>query len=278
MRRWLWTNSVPLFDDDPGTPIGVVTTIADITARRQDEQLRLALTVFQQRGGDHRHRCPERILSVNSRLYRVTGCSAEEAMGNTRGCSGPGTTTARSMNPCGMTSKPGLHGGERSTIGARTAPCTPRPCPSARRDKLERVTHYVAVFSGHHRAQGVGGLHRPIWPGMTPDGASQPHTAPGSTQSGPRNAVPSPRQPDRRDVPDLDRLGHQRLPRPMTGDRLLQGCAAPVRMHSKRTPSAARGTSSDRAHRCGRTGRRRPCEKSIRRPFAARPSISMVSY
>ncbi|MCK6392876.1 bifunctional diguanylate cyclase/phosphodiesterase [Zoogloea sp.] len=150
-RRWLWTNSIPLFDDnDATTPCGVVTTIADITARREDEeQLRLALTVFRNSvEAIIVTDAQERILSVNRAFSEVTGYSAEDAIGKTprmlqSGHHGPDFYAA-------MWRDIQEHGFWQGEVYDRRKNGTLYPSAlsiSVVRDKLERITHYVAVFS-----------------------------------------------------------------------------------------------------------------------------------
>ena len=150
VRRWLWANSVPLFDDDPTTPCGVVTTIADVTTRRQDEeQLRLALTVFRNSvEAIIVTDAEERILSVNRAFTEVTGYSPEEALGNTPRMlrSGHHDKSFYDAMWCDIKTL-GFWQGE---IHDRRKDGTLYPSAlsiSAVRNTLERTTHYVAVFS-----------------------------------------------------------------------------------------------------------------------------------
>jgi diguanylate cyclase (GGDEF)-like protein/PAS domain S-box-containing protein len=80
--RWLWTHSQPIPGDD-GRPGAVVTAMADLTHMR-DAQTRLRLA---DRAIDHSAEAimittaEGRILRVNPAFTRVTGYSAEEAVG-----------------------------------------------------------------------------------------------------------------------------------------------------------------------------------------------------
>jgi diguanylate cyclase (GGDEF)-like protein/PAS domain S-box-containing protein len=149
-RRWLWTNAVPLFEDECDTPRAVVTTIADITARRDnEEQLRLAWTVFRNSVEaiiitDAR----QRILSVNRAFTDVTGYSAEEALGLTPRLLKSGHHD-RSFYEA-MWQDIESHGFWQGEIHDRRKDGTLYPSAlsiSAVHDKAGRITHYVAVFS-----------------------------------------------------------------------------------------------------------------------------------
>jgi|APMI01.1.fsa_nt_gi diguanylate cyclase (GGDEF)-like protein/PAS domain S-box-containing protein len=149
-RRWLWTNAVPLFEDESDTPRAVVTTIADITARRDnEEQLRLAWTVFRNSVEaiiitDAR----QRILSVNRAFTDVTGYSAEEALGLTPRLLKSGHHD-RSFYEA-MWQDIESHGFWQGEIHDRRKDGTLYPSAlsiSAVHDKAGRITHYVAVFS-----------------------------------------------------------------------------------------------------------------------------------
>jgi diguanylate cyclase (GGDEF)-like protein/PAS domain S-box-containing protein len=149
-RRWLWTNAVPLFEDESDTPRAVVTTIADITARRDnEEQLRLAWTVFRNSVEaiiitDAR----QRILSVNRAFTDVTGYSAEEALGLTPRLLKSGHHD-RSFYEA-MWRDIESHGFWQGEIHDRRKDGTLYPSAlsiSAVHDKAGRITHYVAVFS-----------------------------------------------------------------------------------------------------------------------------------
>jgi predicted signal transduction protein with EAL and GGDEF domain len=229
-------------------PCGVVTTIADITTRREDEeQLRLALTVFRNSvEAIIVTDAEERILSVNRAFTEVTGYSAEEAWATPRACSGPGTTTRVSTTPCGATSKPWASGRARSTTGARTARFYPSALSiSAVRDTQERITHYVAVFSDITERKASEARiaylaqHDPLTglPNRTLLQDRLDQALAHAVRHGSRIAVL---------FLDLDRfktindsLGH------MTGDRLLQGVALRLSAaRGKPTPSAARGATS----------------------------------
>jgi diguanylate cyclase (GGDEF)-like protein/PAS domain S-box-containing protein len=149
-RRWLWTNSTPLFDDDATTPCGVVTTIADITARREDEeQLRLALTVFRNSvEAIIVTDAQERILSVNRAFSEVTGYSAEDAIGKTprmlqSGHHDHGFYAAmwRDIQENGFWQGEVYDQRKNGTFYPSALSI------SVVRDKQERITHYVAVFS-----------------------------------------------------------------------------------------------------------------------------------
>ncbi len=153
-RRWMWTNAVPLFEDDNGehhgSLRGVVTTIADITQRRDhEEQLRLAWTVFHNSVEaiivTDAH---EKILSVNRAFTEVTGYTEAEAIGETPRLLRSGHHD-RSFYEA-MWRDIDLLGFWQGEIHDRRKNGTFYPSSlsiSAVRDKLGRVTHYVAVFS-----------------------------------------------------------------------------------------------------------------------------------
>ncbi len=149
-RRWLWTNAVPLFGEESDTPQAVVTTIADITARRDnEEQLQLAWTVFRNSVEaiiitDAR----QRILSVNRAFTDVTGYSADEALGMTPRLLKSGHQD-RSFYEA-MWRDIESHGFWQGEIHDRRKDGTLYPSAlsiSAVHDKAGRITHYVAVFS-----------------------------------------------------------------------------------------------------------------------------------
>ncbi|WP_374494955.1 EAL domain-containing protein [Zoogloea sp.] len=243
MRRWLWTNSIPLFDDDSSTPIGVVTTIADITARRQDEeQLRLALTVFRNSVEaiivTDAH---ERILSVNRAFTEVTGYSAEEAMGNTPRMLQSGHHDRAFYES--MWHDIETLGFWQGEVYDRRKDGTLYPSAlsiSAVRDKLERVTHYVAVFSDITERKASEARiaylarHDPLTglPNRTLLQDRLDQALANAVRHGSRIAVM---------FLDLDRfktindsLGH------MTGDRLLQGVALRLSECTRETDTISR--------------------------------------
>lgn len=149
-RRWLWTNSVPLFEEDSETPRAVVTTLADITARRDsEEQLRLAWTVFRNSVEaiivTDARQC---ILSVNRAFTEVTGYSAEEAIGSTPRLLKSGIHEHNFYEA--MWRDINTHGFWQGEVHDRRKDGTFYPSAlsiSVVRDKTERITHYVAVFS-----------------------------------------------------------------------------------------------------------------------------------
>lgn len=149
-RRWLWTNAVPLFEEESDAPRAVVTTIADITARRDnEEQLRLAWTVFRNSVEaiiiTDARQC---ILSVNRAFTEVTGYSAEEAIGMTPRLLKSGRHD-RSFYQA-MWQDIASHGFWQGEIHDRRKDGTLYPSAlsiSAVQDKTGRITHYVAVFS-----------------------------------------------------------------------------------------------------------------------------------
>ncbi|WP_374265427.1 EAL domain-containing protein [Zoogloea sp.] len=152
-RRWMWTNAVPLLDeedDGPSKVRGVVTTIADVTVRRvHEEQLRLAWTVVQNSveaivvtDAD------QRILSVNRAFTDVTGYTAEDAIGNTPRMLQSGHHD-RSFYES-MWQDIQILGFWQGEIHDRRKNGTFYPSSlsiSAVRDQSGRLTHYVAVFS-----------------------------------------------------------------------------------------------------------------------------------
>jgi diguanylate cyclase (GGDEF)-like protein/PAS domain S-box-containing protein len=148
--RWVWVNSVPLYEDDSATPRGVITTIADITARREsEEQLRLAWTVFRNSvEAIIVTDANQRILSVNKAFSEVTGYSAEEAIGQT-----PRLLKSGHHDPAfyeAMWGEIEEHGFWQGEINDRRKNGTLYPSAlsiSAVRDNAGRISHYVAVFS-----------------------------------------------------------------------------------------------------------------------------------
>lgn len=150
-RRWLWVNSVPLFEEEIGRPLGVVTTLADITAHRSnEEQLRLALTVF-------RHSveaiivtdAQQRILSVNKAFSEVTGYNVADAIGRTpRMLIHSGKHDASFY--ADMWQDIQAHGFWQGEVTDRRKDGSLYPAAlsiSAVRDHNGRISHYVAVFS-----------------------------------------------------------------------------------------------------------------------------------
>ncbi|MGL4408645.1 MAG: sensor domain-containing protein [Zoogloea sp.] len=149
-RRWLWVNAIPLPAPDAHPERTVVTTVADITARRDnEEQLRLALTVF-------RHSVEaivvtdanQRILSVNQAFTEVTGYGAHEAIGQTPRLLKSGTHDQAFYDA--MWRDIAANGFWQGEVQDRRKNGSLYPSAlsiSAVRDQSGKVTHYVAVFS-----------------------------------------------------------------------------------------------------------------------------------
>jgi len=149
-RRWLWTNSIPLFDDHSGERRGVVTTIADVTTRRDsEEQLRLALTVFRNSiEAIIVTDAQQRILSVNQAFTDVTGYTSAEAVGQTPRLLHSGHHDRGFYEA--MWRDIQINGFWQGEIHDRRKDGTLYPAAlsiSTVRDRSGRVTHYVAVFS-----------------------------------------------------------------------------------------------------------------------------------
>ncbi|HOB45865.1 MAG TPA: EAL domain-containing protein [Zoogloea sp.] len=149
-RRWLWTNAIPLFEDESNALRGVVTTIADVTVRRNhEEQLQLAWTVFSNSvEAIIVTDAQERILSVNRAFTDVTGYTEEEAIGKTPRMLRSGHHDKGFYDL--MWQEIGTLGFWQGEIHDRRKNGTMYPAAlsiSAVHDKGGRITHYVAVFS-----------------------------------------------------------------------------------------------------------------------------------
>ena len=149
-RRWVWTNAVPLFEDESSTVRGVVTTIADITVRRShEEQLKLAWTVFSNSiEAIIVTDANERILSVNRAYTEVTGYTEAEAIGTTPPLLRSGTHDQSFYEA--MWQDIEILGFWQGEVRDRRKDGSFYPSSlsiSAVRDMSGRLTHYVAVFS-----------------------------------------------------------------------------------------------------------------------------------
>ena len=244
-RRWLWSNAVPLFeDDDPtGRVRGVVTTVADITIRRaHEEQSRLAWTVFQNSvEAIIVTDAQERILSVNRAFTEVTGYTAEEAIGQTPRLLRSGHHDKSFYEA--MWRDIDIMGFWQGEIHDRRKNGTFYPSSlsiSAVRNKVGRVTHYVAVLSDITERKASEARiaflaqHDPLTglPNRTLLRDRLDQALANATRHGTRIALM---------FLDLDRfktindsLGH------MTGDRLLQGVAQRLTSCVRETDTVSR--------------------------------------
>jgi len=147
--RWLWAHSKPIADED-GHPMAVVTSLADITRLREAEtRLRLADRAIDHSADAIMITSAEGlILRVNPAFTRVTGYTAEEAVGHTPALLRSGRhdhafyaalwesirRTGSWQGDIWNRHKDGSLFAERLSI-------------SAVRDTAGRLSHYVAVFA-----------------------------------------------------------------------------------------------------------------------------------
>ncbi|NJD33495.1 MAG: diguanylate cyclase [Betaproteobacteria bacterium] len=81
--RWVFFTAAPLHDQD-GQLVGAIETLQDVTERkRMEAQLRIAAIVFEAQEGTVITDVSGVILRINSAFTRITGYTADEAVGQT---------------------------------------------------------------------------------------------------------------------------------------------------------------------------------------------------